>query len=74
MGLTAEEIKIMATGGLCRIVNDAGQYLAYGDDGKIKFVDDTARAFVYHYVNDNVPSQIEKVRQMYNAKWYAVAA
>jgi hypothetical protein len=74
MGLSSEEVKIMAAGGRCRIVNDAGQFLAYGKDRQIQFVDDKDRAFVYDYVRDNVPGQLEQVRQMYSAKWYAVPA
>lgn len=74
MGLTSEEIKIMAAGGRCNIVNDAGQYLAHDRAGKISFVEDKNRAFVYDYVKDDVPSQLEQVRQTYSAKWYAVPA
>jgi hypothetical protein len=73
MGMTSEEIKIMAAGGKCRITNGAGQYLAYGKDRKIEFVDDKKRAFVYDYVKDNVPGQLEQVRQAFKAEWYAEA-
>ena len=73
MGLTSEEIKIIAAGGKCHIVNDAGQYLAFGTDGKIQFVEDKSSAFVYDYIKDNVPGQIENVRQLYAAHWYAMS-
>jgi hypothetical protein len=74
MSLTSEEIKIMAAGGRCCITNDAGKYLAYGKDGKIAFVDDKSKAFIYDFIRDNVPIQIEQISQAYKVEWHAIAA
>lgn len=70
--MTEEEIKIIANGGSCVIINEKGQYVGR-EKGEIAFTNNIKKAFVYNYIDDNVPIQINHVEQQFGKKWKAIA-
>jgi hypothetical protein len=69
--MTSTEIEIMAGGGYCHIVNEAGLYLHF-EEGTPQFKEGTGDAVIYHFISDNVTSQIAQVKDSFGADWYAV--
>jgi hypothetical protein len=67
------EIRIMAGGGKCRIVDGNGLYLHF-EKGKPVFKAGRIGSVVYDYVKDDVPAQIENVKESFGADWFAVPA
>lgn len=73
--MTTDEAVIVANGGRCYIMTEDGKYVGFDRQGNIAFLDDPRRAFVYHYIKDNVAGQLDTVSRLYpNAKWKAVPA